>query len=533
MNIQKSKLYTFYDHIDAQGKRLKNKPCLLHEDIVVTYEEFNHACSRAANGLVAQGGKPGDGVALLMANCPEYLYLFYGLPRAGFYTVPVNIALKKDGLRFILTDSEVKYLVVDDVLYPKVAELKKPVGKIEKVFVRRTVSGPVLSGEKVDLDTLMDASFEKPDYTLDPEDIVFLLYTSGTTGFPKGVIYRAKGWDAESPIAFAKLLLNDDDIPYTALPLFHGNAIGWSVRLSLALGLTFAVDKRFSASRFWDSIRRYQATQFNAIGSVMQILMKQPERPDDAENPVRMVLSMGMPRDLWDAFEKRFNLTIYEAYGAVDGGGIFTLNTGTSPKGSIGKVTGDLQWKLVDNNGNEVGPGVPGELVHKARTPGGENDVQYFKNPEATKKKVRNGWIYSGDLLIKDKEGNLYFSDRKTDSMRRRGENISSFEVENIVTKYPSIAECAAFGVPSEIGEDDVMIWVKPKSTNKLDLKDLIRFCAENMAYFMVPRYVDIVEKIPKTETMKIMKIELKKRGVTERTWDREKEMPELKLQKI
>ena len=530
MSNQEEKLITFYDLIDQQGKTLKNKPCVLHEDLVVTYEEFNWACYRAANGLVDQGGKPGDGVALIMGNCPEYLYLFYGLPRAGFYTVPVNTALKKDGLRYILTNSDVKYVVVDEDLYPRVCELEQPVGKIEKVFVRRKDSeSPVFP--EIDLNTLMDASSEKPTYSLAPEDIVFLLYTSGTTGFPKGVVYRAKSWDAESPRGFAKLLLKNDDIPYTPLPLFHGNAMGMTVRFSLAMGLTFALDKRFSASKFWDSIRRYQATQFNGIGSLMQILMKQPERPDDIENPVRMVLSGGCPRNLWAAFEKRFNLKIYEIYGAVDGGGIMTLNMGDSPEGSIGKPIGDYQWKLVDDGGVEVGPGVPGELVHKAKNPE-TGDVEYFKNVEASKKKVRGGWVYSGDLMMKDGEGNLYFADRKTDSMRRRGENISSFEVENIVQKHPDVAECAAFGVPSELGEDEVMVWIKPKSDRVIDLKALMRFCAENMAYFMVPRYVDIVEEIPKTETMKIMKTDLKKQGVTKQTWDREREMPELILKK-
>jgi crotonobetaine/carnitine-CoA ligase len=139
-------------------------------------------------------------------------------------------------------------------------------------------------------------------------------------------------------------------------------------------------------------------------------------------------------------------------------------------------------------------------------------------------------WLRSGDLFYADKEGNLYFVDRKTDSMRRRGENISSFEVENIVEKHPAVAESAAFGVPSELGEDEVMIWVKPKEGMELDLKDLMRHCAANMAYFMVPRFVDVVDDIPRTGTLRVTKGDMKKQGVTARTWDREKEMPELKL---
>jgi crotonobetaine/carnitine-CoA ligase len=158
--------------------------------------------------------------------------------------------------------------------------------------------------------------------------------------------------------------------------------------------------------------------------------------------------------------------------------------------------------------------------------------VEYYKNPDASAEKVKGEWLYSGDLFYADKEGNLYFVDRKTDSMRRRGENISSWEVENVVEKHPAVAECAAFGVPSELGEDEVMIWVKPREGLELDLKDLFRHCAHHMAYFMVPRYVDVVEDIPRTTTLRVIKTEMKKRGVTERTWDREKEMPDLKLKK-
>ncbi|MCP4692683.1 MAG: ATP-dependent acyl-CoA ligase, partial [Desulfobacterales bacterium] len=297
---------------------------------------------------------------------------------------------------------------------------------------------------------------------------------------------------------------------------------------SMGRGVPFGLDKRFSASGFWDSIRRYKATQFNALGSVMQILMKQPERPDDADNTVRMVLSGGCPMSIWEAFEKRFATTIWEIYGAVDGGGINSFNLGSAPAGSIGKPIGDIEWKLVDDSGDEVPQGETGELIHMVKDK--EKDaVEYFKNPEASKKKVRGGWVYSGDLMKTDPEGNLYFVDRKTDSMRRRGENISSFEVETLIEKHPDVKECGAFGVPSELGEDEVMIWVLPKSGVTLDLKGIMRFCTENMAHFMVPRYVDVVEEIPKTETLRIKKNELKKRGVTERTWDREKEMPELK----
>ncbi len=183
----------------------------------------------------------------------------------------------------------------------------------------------------------------------------------------------------------------------------------------------------------------------------------------------------------------------------------------------------------MDDDGNEVAQGEIGELVTKVADKKSRT-VEYYKDPEASAQKVRGDWIHSGDFFYCDAEGNLYFVDRKTDSMRRRGENISSFEVENAIEKHPAVAECAAFGVRSELGEDEVMVWIKPRPGFKLDLKDLVSHCANSMAYFMVPRYVDVVDEIPRTGTLRIQKGEMKKRGVTARTWDREKEMPDLKL---
>ncbi len=182
--------------IEEQGQALGDKPYILHDDRKVSFAEFDRATCRAANGLAAQGAKPGDGIAILMSNCVEYLYFFYGMPRGGFYSVPINVALKGEGLRYILTHSDVKYLVVDDTLYPRFAELEAPVGAIEKVFVRRTRERPLPAGT-IALEELLDASSEKPQIALDPEAMTFLMYTSGTTGFPKGVVNRNRSMNID------------------------------------------------------------------------------------------------------------------------------------------------------------------------------------------------------------------------------------------------------------------------------------------------------------------------------------------------
>jgi crotonobetaine/carnitine-CoA ligase len=518
----------YSDLIEHQAKTIGDKPYILYEDHQISYGQFDQATCRAANGLSKQGANPGDGVAILMGNCPEFLYLFYGMPRAGFYSVPMNVALKADGLRFILTNSDVKYLVVDDTLYQNFAILDNPVGAIEKVFVRRTSDAPLPHGT-LGIEELMDGSPDKPDYEIDSDAISSLLYTSGTTGFPKGVVNRNSGINIEGMKALAGFMYQPNDVLYTALPLFHANALFLTAGFAMLAGLSFGLEKRFSASGFWDSVRRFNATTFNALGAMIPILMKQPQKADDADNPIRLVFTAACPANLWEAFEKRFKVKIWEGYGAVDGGGILSFNFGDAPVGSIGKIATAEEWKLIDDNGNDVPVGETGELIAKTRDKKTGN-VEYYNNPEASKKKVRDGWVYSGDYFYADMDGNLYFVDRKSDCMRRRGENISSFEVENMVEKHPDVAECAAFGVPSELGEDDVMIWVKPAPGATLDLKGLMQHCADNMAYFMVPRYVDVVDEIPRTGTLRVQKAEMKKQGVTDRTWDREKEMPDLKL---
>lgn len=518
------------DLVAAQGEARADKPYILFEDEVVTFGEFDRNTCRVGNGFYAHGAEPGDGVVLFMGNSPEYLAIFDGLPRAGLYSVPTNTALKGDGLRFILTHSDAKFIVVDDVLYPRIEELGLPVGAIRKIFIRRTTGAPLPQGT-IDLAELFSASEASPEYSFNPDAITSLMYTSGTTGFPKGVVGRAGNQNAALLTMLASLYVKQGDIMYTALPMFHSNALVLTAGFALCMGIPFGLDRRFSASRFWDRTRHYGATTFNGLGAMIPILMKQPEKADDRDNPVRMVNSAACPATLWKAFEERFDVTIWETYGAVDGGGTLIFNLGTAPVGSVGKPMPGVEWKLVDDEGNEVAPGEPGEFVTRVQDRS-RPSVEYYKNEEATSKKVRGEWLYSGDLFHVDEEGNLYFEDRKTDYIRRRGENISSWEVESIVDKLPEVTVSAAFAVPSELGEDEVMVWIQPTSGTELDPRSVIEHCAENMAYFMVPRYIDIVDDIPSTGTLRVQKGDMKKRGVTDRTWDREKEMPDLVLKK-
>jgi crotonobetaine/carnitine-CoA ligase len=523
----------FSDVYERKAAELGDRPYILFEDGAVSFAAFNRRTRQVANGLAELGARAGDGVAVMMGNCPEYLELVNGLQRGGYYGVPVNIALKGDGLRYILTHSDSSLLVVDDVFLPEVRALGPVPGRIRNILVRRTgAPGFTDAGasDLIDLATLWQAPDRLPAHRQEMGAVSMLLYTSGTTGFPKAVVNRVRPGGPQGIHALASLWVRPDDVLFTCLPLFHANALSLTAAPAMMFGIPFGLERRFSASRFWEPIRRWGVTSFNALGAMIPILMKQPERPDDAINPVRLVLSAACPKTVWRAFERRFGVEIMECYGAVDGGGVMIFNRGDAPVGSVGRLPPTTEWKLVDDVDRAVAPGETGELI--TRAPEGAGPVvEYYKNAEASAAKVRAGWIRSGDLFTADESGNLFFVDRKTDSIRRRGENISSWDVESALEKHPDIVECAAFGVPSELGEDEVMVLVVPRPGSVLSPETIVRHAAEHLAYFMVPRYVEIVNEVPRTGTHRAKKTELKKRGVTAATWDREK-VPELAARK-
>lgn len=463
-----------------------DKVFVLFEDDALTYRQLNERANRIASALSVRGIRAGDGVAIMMPNRLEWLYAFFATQKLGAYVIPVNIALRGEGLAYILNHSESKALIIGVELFEQFEPIRSEVDRLKHVIVDLNAPGskPAAPPEgSISLAGLMaEGSPEDVERPVDPNAISNLMYTSGTTGLPKGVVMRTRSTNLSGPGLFSIGIYRPDDVLYTCLPLFHGNA----------------------------------------LGAMIPILLKQPPRPDDADNPVRVVLSAATPAWAWEEFEKRFNLTIWEGYGAVDGGGFSLINPGNAPKGSMGKPPPGIEASIFDDEGNELPAGEVGNLVFKVDNPEARR-VEYFKNEQASAAKFRKGWFYTGDLAYRDENGNFFFADRKTDSMRRRGENISSFEVEKIINQHPAVLESAAYGVPSELGEDDVMVAVVLRPAQTLAPEDLISFCEERMAKFMVPRYVDIRESLPKTGTHRVQKAELKEAGVTATTWDREK----------
>lgn len=499
----------------------RGEEVFLHfEDRTVSFEELNRNVNRVANGLARLGVGPGTGVAIVMGNSPEWLYVYFATQKLGAYAVPVNVALRGEGLRYVIDHSDSVVVVVDPERAGAVQAVSRETPQVLRFVVADTEapgSWETPEGWST-LSEVMDAPDAEPDATIDPAAISAIMYTSGTTGAPKGVVSRYERTNIGG-IRMLATLLAPDEVLYTCLPLFHANALLLTSVRALVAGLPVVLSRRFSASGFWDEVRHYGVTLFNGLGAMIPILMKQPERADDADNPVRVVFSAACPAPVWEAFEERFGVRIIEGYAAVDGGGFMTMNLGQSPKGSIG--TSMTPVRIVDEHGDDVPVGSPGELLFEVDDPEARR-VEYYKDPGASDERIRDGWFHTGDLVTADSDGNLYFVDRLSDSMRRRGENISSWEVEREINRHDAVLESAVFGVPSDLGEDDVMAVVVPREGHTITPEELVGHCETLMAGFMVPRYVEIRDALPKTETHRVRKAELKANGVGPTTWDRE-----------
>jgi len=304
---------------------------------------------------------------------------------------------------------------------------------------------------------------------------------------------------------------------YAATPLYHGNALLVQAMGSITVGAKFALGERFSASHWWDEVRRYEAVEFNAVGAMIPILLKQPVRSDDADNPVRALLSMACPAASWRQFEHRFDVRIIETYGMVDAVGSLLNDVGKV--GSVGKPVPGVEYRIVDDEDQPLGPGQVGEITFRHV----KGQMTYYENrPEETAHAYRGGWFHSGDLGEFDADGFYYYRGRKKESMRRRGVNVSAWEIESVLGNHPDVLEVAAHAVPSPLGEDDIKVVIRPVQGATVTPEEILRFCEGRMAYHAIPRFVEFVDEIPKTPTQRPMYGVLKERGLTSGTWDRE-----------
>jgi crotonobetaine/carnitine-CoA ligase len=493
-------------------------------EITVTYEQLHERATRFANGFLASRIQKGAKVALMLSNCPEYLYCWFGLAKIGAVMVPINIAHKGELLRYIIDSSDCEAIVVDSGWLDRVHEIERDIPKVRSIFVR-PVGDAVPRAGRIDtrsIEDLANHSAEPVSAEVRHSDPTTILFTSGTTGPSKGVVMSHNYYHYAARTISEGMGVGPDDVLYTCLPLFHVNAQVCTVLSALIHGARVSMYEHFSASSFWDQVRGSKATTFLALGAIGNILHKAPPRLDDADNNVRLAMVVPPPEDL-EGFEKRFGLrVVYESFGLTEG--IVAPPKVLEPRrpGCCGKPAPDTDVRIVDEFDEPLGPGETGEIVMRTREPYSMMSG-YYKMPEETLNAFRNLWFHTGDLGSMDADGYLYFSGRKKEAIRRRGENISAFEVERTINQHPAVLESAAIPVPSELSEDDVKVVVVLKEGEQLSPKDLIAFCEDRMAYFMVPRFVEVRAELPKTPTQRVEKYKLRAEGNGPETWDREK----------
>jgi crotonobetaine/carnitine-CoA ligase len=312
-----------------------------------------------------------------------------------------------------------------------------------------------------------------------------------------------------------------DDRLYTAFPLFHNNAKYTSVCAALECGGSLVMSKRFPVSTFWEMAREKEVTAFNYMGALLMMLHKQPPRDDDADNPVRIAFGAPCPVEIWEEFERRFGVDLVEVYGMTEAPMGCENRLDDRKIGSAGRESVTYQVRIVDENDEPVPPETPGEIVIRPKH-SWALFTEYYKRPEETVEAWRNLWFHTGDRARMDADGFLFFLDRMKDSIRRRGENISTWEIESTLNTHPALLESAAYGVPSELSESDVMVAVVLRPGESIEPEALLDFCQGRMTYFAIPRYVRFMEALPKNHAERIQKFELRDEGVTSDTWDRE-----------
>lgn len=487
--------------------------------VTYSYAEFHLQTDRYGRFFEEQGITQGDKVALMLPNIDVFVLAWLGVARIGGVTVPINVHLRGELLEYILRHSDAKLLVIDRNLHAIVEEVRQRIPEL-RIFQAGDGASP---GSEVVIEALLPPRGGSPAtcYHPQPDHPMSILYTSGTTGPSKGVMIPHYSYLVTAARYLENVRATESDRLFTCLPLFHVNAQQTSFMAALASGIKVTIEDRFSVSNFWEQIRRSQATVANYIGTMLTLLSKAPPSEDDRKHRLRVLWGAPAPKEIMREFEQRFGVKLIEVFGLTETGTFCLANPYDKTKvGSCGLPLQHTEAKIVDDHDRELGPGATGEIVARSKI---ENAFMtgYYKMPQKTEEAMRGGWFHTGDLGRRDEEGYFYYMDRMKDCIRRRGENISSFEVEKGINSHPAVRESAVIGVPSELGEEDIAAFIILRPGATTDPEDIVRWCERRMAYFMVPRYVVFREEFPKTATGRVQKYQLKQED-REKMWDRQ-----------
>jgi len=499
---------TIREMLEAQVAARGDAPFLFWGDTVQTYRQFDAAANRAAHGLRGFGVGAGDKVALLMGNCPEFLHAFFGIVGLGAVVVPVNTALTPDEAQYVIAHSDARALIAGGPQADLAEAVRPACPALERVIVCAETVPPGCLPFAVLQEGVAAPAPNAPA----PGDLAAVLYTSGTTARPKGVLLAHRAYAFAARSRAAHLGLTAADRVMIVNPLFHVNGQVQACMTILSAGGSVVLRETFSASRFWDDTRRYGVTTVNVMRTIPLILWSRPPAPDDAENPVRLMVGT-LPPDIHEAFEKRFGVLVVSAYSLTeDMTSVLNVLDVTHRKiGALGvpAAPASHQVMVVDEEDRPVPTGSGGEILKRSPA----SMLGYYKNPEATAAALRGGWVHTGDVGALDADGFLYFLDRKKDIVRRSGENISSSEVEAILHAHPKIAEAAVIPVPDPIREQEILACIRltdGETPETVRAEDVFAFCAARLAAYKVPRFLHYRSDFPRTASYKIQKEKLK-----------------------
>jgi crotonobetaine/carnitine-CoA ligase len=490
--------------VESSVSRTPSKPLFLFKGKEVTYGEVLDSVNRIANGFLNLGVRKGEKVAILLPNCLEFPYCWLAANMIGAVMVPVNNRFVGDEAKYILNHSEAKLLVTSNGFREMIAGIRNGLP-----FLEHIINIDNCNGEKdVPYSSLLENPAVLPAVDIGEDDLAVLLYTSGTTGNPKGCMashyYFVNLADVEAEL----FDLTAEDRVFTAQPFYYMDP-QWNTLMVMTRNASLAFAEKFSTSKFWDEVRQHGITCFYCIGSMTSFLFNMPPSELDKKHNLRYVQTSGMPQRMHEAWEKRFNVPVYEVYASTETACDIAVATGTDRKigtSFIGRPVYYREAKVVDENDTEVKPGEVGEIVLK-RARG--MMTAYYKDPEATEHAFRGGWFHSGDLGYREEDGGYHFVGRKKDIIRRGGENISASSLEQVLMSHPKILDAAVIPVPDKIRGEEVKAYIVLKPNETAAYEEIAKFCEQNMAAFKVPRYFEFRDSLPKTPSERVQKKKL------------------------
>lgn len=483
-----------------------------------------------AQGLRGIGVTHGAHVGVVMENSAEHIALFFAIGKIGAVSVPVNTAARGELLRYYLAHAECTSAIVDASLLPRLMEVLPELPRLQQMVVVGSVAadGSDAGPRQVAMHSLESITngtvAESTEAVVGCSDLLMLAYTSGTTGPSKASMLSHAAALTYGTGAAEAQRYRASDVFYVCLPLFHNNALLASVASALVAGASVALSPRFSVSRFWSEIRNSGATVTNLLGAMTSFLWSRPPSPEDQGHKLRLV-SMAPVPGFARAFEERFGLSVMSNYGLSDFGMAtsFTDRDAREKLGSIGRARRGMQVRIADDDDFDLPDGQPGEILLRSDEPW-RAATGYYRMPDATLAAHRNQWFHTGDRGYRDAEGYFWFVDRKKDCIRRRGENISAYEVEQILMRHPDVAGVAVVPVSTETNDEEVAAVVVSHPGTTADPVALVEHCRQNMSYFMVPRYVQFRPSLPTTANQKVEKFRLRQelQNDIRLAWDRE-----------